>query len=176
MNLSDIKKLDAGSWFDSKFRNEKIPLLEELIEMVKGRAYLNIEVKSRQNARIENNVDKILDVIYKAGFEKHTLFSSFDYKLLGLIRKLNPELHTAAIKLPMHRTLPSEITLEFGCEAYVCSIKEINKRISDNTKKHNIYVGVYSVDNEKQLEKVMKYNVKALVTNYPEKLRKLLNF
>src|SRR5699024_1422223 len=35
LNLEEIKKLDAGSWFDEKYTNMKIPLLEEVLQFVK---------------------------------------------------------------------------------------------------------------------------------------------
>ncbi|MCX8062766.1 MAG: glycerophosphodiester phosphodiesterase family protein [Anaerolineales bacterium] len=34
MTLSEIKKLDAGSYFDSSFEGEKIPTLEEVFDLV----------------------------------------------------------------------------------------------------------------------------------------------
>lgn len=46
-NLSDIKKADAGSWKDEKFKGERVPLLEELLDLVKDDKdiMLNIELK-----------------------------------------------------------------------------------------------------------------------------------
>ncbi|WP_325167748.1 glycerophosphodiester phosphodiesterase family protein, partial [Staphylococcus cohnii] len=31
-NISQIKKLDAGSWFDKKYKNEKVPELAEILK------------------------------------------------------------------------------------------------------------------------------------------------
>ncbi|HBB29774.1 MAG TPA: hypothetical protein DC000_11135, partial [Clostridiales bacterium] len=35
-DLYELKQLDAGSWYDKKFKGEKIPLLEEVIDLIKG--------------------------------------------------------------------------------------------------------------------------------------------
>ena len=35
--LSELKALDAGSWFDARFKGERLPTLEEVLEMVDGR-------------------------------------------------------------------------------------------------------------------------------------------
>ncbi len=45
MSLAQIKKLDAGSWFKPEFKNEKVPTLEEVLKLVKGRKKLLIELK-----------------------------------------------------------------------------------------------------------------------------------
>jgi len=43
--LEEIKRLDAGSWFDRKFAGEKIPTFQEAIDLVKGKAGLYPETK-----------------------------------------------------------------------------------------------------------------------------------
>ena len=43
--LSEIKQLDAGSWFDERFRGERIPTFGEVVELVRGRAGLYPETK-----------------------------------------------------------------------------------------------------------------------------------
>ncbi len=44
--MTELKELDAGSWFHPDFTGEKLPMLSELFDMVDGRAYVNVEIKS----------------------------------------------------------------------------------------------------------------------------------
>ena len=44
--LAEIKRLDAGAWFDAKFRGTRIPTFGETIEALRGRSGLFIEVKA----------------------------------------------------------------------------------------------------------------------------------
>ena len=44
--LAEIKRLDAGTWFDATFRGTRIPTFTETIDALKGRAGLFIELKS----------------------------------------------------------------------------------------------------------------------------------
>ena len=47
MTLEEIKELDAGSKFNPLFKGEKIPLLEEVMQLIEGtNLKLNIELKS----------------------------------------------------------------------------------------------------------------------------------
>jgi glycerophosphoryl diester phosphodiesterase len=43
--LAEIKRLDAGSWFDEKFRGQRVPTWQEAIDLVRGRAGLFPETK-----------------------------------------------------------------------------------------------------------------------------------
>lgn len=43
--LEEIKRLDAGSWFDPKFAGERIPTFQEAIDLVRGKAGLYPELK-----------------------------------------------------------------------------------------------------------------------------------
>jgi glycerophosphoryl diester phosphodiesterase len=44
--LAEIKRLDAGSWFDPKFANERIPTFDEAVALVKGQAGFFPELKT----------------------------------------------------------------------------------------------------------------------------------
>ncbi len=44
--LEEIKRLDAGSWFDRKFASERIPTFQEAIDLVRGKAGLYPELKA----------------------------------------------------------------------------------------------------------------------------------
>jgi glycerophosphoryl diester phosphodiesterase len=43
--LAEIKRLDAGSWFDAKFAGARIPTFQEAIDLVRGKAGLFPELK-----------------------------------------------------------------------------------------------------------------------------------
>ena len=44
--LAEIKRLDAGSWFDPKFKGERIPTFEEAVALIRGKAGLYPELKT----------------------------------------------------------------------------------------------------------------------------------
>jgi len=45
MSSKELRRLDAGAWFSSRFRGERIPTLEESLEFARGRCGVNIEIK-----------------------------------------------------------------------------------------------------------------------------------
>jgi glycerophosphoryl diester phosphodiesterase len=173
-NLSDIKSLDAGSWFDKKYSGERVPLLTEVLDLIQNKAYLNLEIKNVNNNHYLDNLKKILSILNDYNYLDKVLISSFYYDSINFIKKAYPEVATAAIKIPKDNRLPSEIAREIRCDAFVCSISEINNDIAIDAIENNIYLGVYSIDNKEDLMKALQLKIKAIVTNYPEKIIKEL--
>jgi len=46
LTLAELKQLDAGSWYHPRFAGQRLPELSEVLDLVNGRVYLNIEIKS----------------------------------------------------------------------------------------------------------------------------------
>jgi len=44
--FNELRKLDAGSWKSSDFKGEKIPHLQEVLDLCKGKIMLNIDLKN----------------------------------------------------------------------------------------------------------------------------------
>src|SRR5687768_9332493 len=64
--LAEIKTLDAGSWFNAKFKGERIPTFDEAIALVRGKAGLFPELKvpeiyAGRNVNFEKLVADALD-------------------------------------------------------------------------------------------------------------------
>lgn len=174
LTYSELKNADAGSWFSSEYNGEHIPLLEEVLELIQDKSYLNIEVKNIEGNNLDERITSIIHTIRDYDYLQKTLFSSFYYNTLYQIKKTYPDIHTAAIRIPRDNRLPSEIAKEIGSEAFVCSLSELTPEVSRNIKRFGIYTGVYSIDTEDELNQVLQHQIKAVVTNHPEVILKLL--
>ncbi len=47
--LAEIKQLDAGAWFNEKFKGERVPTFQEAIDLVRGKAGLYPETKAPES-------------------------------------------------------------------------------------------------------------------------------
>ncbi|MDD5503084.1 MAG: glycerophosphodiester phosphodiesterase family protein [Candidatus Thermoplasmatota archaeon] len=77
MTMEDLKKLDAGSWFNASFTGERIPTLEESLALVKQYGIkVNIEIKTvpMTYPGIEQQV---VDMVHSMGMTDQVLISSF---------------------------------------------------------------------------------------------------
>ena len=68
--LAEIKRLDAGSWFDQKFAGERIPTFDEAVALIKGKAGMFPELKT-PDIYAGRNVD--FEKLVEAALDKHRL-------------------------------------------------------------------------------------------------------
>lgn len=68
--LAEIKQLDAGSWFDPKFKGERVPTFDEAVALVKGKAGMFPELKTPE-VYVGREVD--FESLVAAALDKHSL-------------------------------------------------------------------------------------------------------
>jgi glycerophosphoryl diester phosphodiesterase len=102
--LREIKQLDAGSWFDVKFKGARVPTFQEAIDLVRGKAGLYPETKAPEvyGQRGFDMERLVLDLLRKnrldkRSAERHTPVIIQSFSPEGL-RKLSSTLKT---KLPL---------------------------------------------------------------------------
>ena len=93
-DFKEIQELDAGSWFGESFIGEKIPTLEEALEVIINRGLgLNLEIKPCAGREIET-VEIALDCLTRV-WEDDTpppLISSFSHVSLECAMDIIPEI------------------------------------------------------------------------------------
>ena len=68
--LAEIKRLDAGSWFDPKFKDEKIVTFDEAVALIRGKAGMFPEIKDPD---LYNSRHVEFEKIVAAALDKHKL-------------------------------------------------------------------------------------------------------
>lgn len=90
-DLTQIRSLDNGLFFSEKFKGVKIPLLEEVFQLLGNKVYYDIELKAdyRQKRGLE---EKVLSMIQDFALTSRVIISSFNPIPIKRFRKLNTEI------------------------------------------------------------------------------------
>ncbi|MDD4356017.1 MAG: glycerophosphodiester phosphodiesterase family protein [Smithellaceae bacterium] len=177
--LVNLKKLDAGSWFDKKFSGAEIPLLSDVLSLCKDRIAVNIEIKTEAvKEAIRGGIEeKCLQIVHQTGIQDHVVFSSFDPRALRHLRHLDRQTPLAVLfeKKYYDAQLPSEIVASRDVNAFNCSRRELNRKWLDDLKQHGIPVNVYTVNDEQSMKRFHALGVEGIFTNKPDILRTIVN-
>lgn len=161
MTLDELKKLDFGD-------GEKIPTLEEVLKFAKNNIFLNIEIKE------PDIVDKVVGQIETYDMVDEVIISSFYHNALVKAKELNPGITTAP--LFMHRPVSianlASITQSEGLHPW---FEYADKSFVNEAHKKNIFVNVWTVDDEETMRKMVKIGVDGIITNDIETLVEVLN-
>jgi glycerophosphoryl diester phosphodiesterase len=93
LTLEQLGRLDAGSWFDKRFKGQRLPTLAQVLDAVQGRVLVNIEIKPGAFERhgppdaIERQV---LALVTEKAMGADVLVSSFEWHLLENIHRMDP--------------------------------------------------------------------------------------
>ncbi|WP_421917932.1 glycerophosphodiester phosphodiesterase [Marinifilum sp.] len=94
LNWKYIQSLDAGEWFSPEFKDEKVPLLHEVLDCVNGQAKLIIEIKN--NSPYYLGIErKVVNCIHQHKAKNWCIIQSFHDNVLAKVHELDPnqELH-----------------------------------------------------------------------------------
>jgi glycerophosphoryl diester phosphodiesterase len=95
--LAEIKRLDAGSWFDPKFRDARVPTFQEAVDLIRGKAGLYPELKDPAFYRARGVKPEALlaEALRKNGLlsdpKTPVIIQSFDDTTIKLLAKDLPE-------------------------------------------------------------------------------------
>jgi len=90
---SELRKLDAGRWKGEEFAGEKIPFLEEALDILPPGKDLLMEIKCGPEA-----LPTIRDILDASGKRSQVLSIGFNLEVMIQSKKLMPDVETALIR------------------------------------------------------------------------------
>lgn len=96
LTLDALRRLEAGRWFGPEWTGERIPLLDEVLELVRGRALIKVEIKN--NPRPADGIERqVVDAVRRHGMEDDSFVMSFDHRAVRAVRSTAPRVATGII-------------------------------------------------------------------------------
>ena len=167
-SFEQIRKLDAGSWFSTEYKNEKIPTLKEALQLCKGRKKLNIELKiaGRRSPGIER---KVVDLVREFGMEKDVIISSFDHVRMKLVSELAPEIATGLIIEGNLTLLKDQLAYTRATVISIAYSFLTKEFVKNHIPSHKIVT--WTPNTREQIETIKQLDPNIIIcTNYPEKV------
>jgi glycerophosphoryl diester phosphodiesterase len=161
----DMLDLEKGAI--RKYHNEQIPLLKDVLTILKGKLSVNIEIKGGEKV-YPGIVDKLIKETENFGYN-NILFSSFDRNTTILIKKKYPELKANGLYAKWINPEKYVNGLDgLNPHAFLCKEKLISclHRL-DKT------VHVWTVNKDIDMIRFILYGVDGIITNYPQVLKKI---
>ncbi len=166
----DIKKIKSFR-IENKYT---IPTLEEILSIGLDDLILNIELKGKGTAIPTIEVlrkyfkNKLLN-------EENILISSFDWDEL-LVYRSKSQKTPIAVLIDGNPLIALKFAEKVKAVAINSDYRFLNKRNIDliNSKGYKLFP--YTVNDEDQMRKLISLEVDGIITDYPDKLKKILNY
>ena len=169
MTVKEIKKYLFNKPHP-EYLEARAPLLEEVLELLRPTGLsINIELK---NSRIpyEGLEKKCVELVEKSGMSKRIIYSSFNHHSLRLLKLVNP---SAACGLLYDCCMidPADYLKKTGMEALHPHYLDLllNPEGYTRARERGGLVHVWTVNDDRDMRKVMDTDADILITNYPDR-------
>lgn len=166
-----LRDLDAGVWKDAKYKGEKIPYLNEIIETVPDGKKLVIEIKCGSEV-----LPHLKRVIEKSGKQEQMVFIAFGWETIVDTKKEfpdNPCYWLSSSKPTIKKKMPEAVTA--GLDGINLHFEAIDEEIMGLAKASNLEVLSWTVDNPAEAKRLTDLGVTGVTTNRPGWLREEMN-
>ncbi len=171
--LKELKSFDFSYQYPS-LGKVQIPTMKEVFELLKpSHLIINIELKTGV-FDYEGIEEKIIQLTHEEGLEDRVIYSSFNHYSILKIQQLDPNAKTAFLYCDGTIDMPA-----YGKKYHVdalhpdfCNLRYPN--FMEECKKYDLDVNIWTVNTEEIAKICMPYGVNSIITNYPDKIRKIV--
>ncbi|MEQ9402882.1 MAG: glycerophosphodiester phosphodiesterase family protein [Cyclobacteriaceae bacterium] len=188
--LAEIKQFEVGSWFDSKYSNEKIPTLKEVLDFVNGRCKVLIEIKHMDHPHYHDFAEKLVDVVMaEENGEDWIILQSYEPQYLDEVHELDSLIQTKA--LIIGEDSAPLIAFYIETRMHMGRAKEGNRMKAINPEwktlsprrvfqmhAQGFEVHAYPVNTRDDMIKMLNAGVDGIITDFPDRalqIRKEIN-
>ena len=151
--LAEIKDLNAG-------KGERIPTLDEVLDLGRGRTKFVLEIK-------ENGIeDKVVDILNRNKLFDEAFVVSFKSNRLKMIKQLEPKVKTGLI---LFASLdPVRLAKNCGADVVAPFRWFVTSGLVERAKDNGLLTFTWTVDETIKAHKLKEAGVRGIVTNKPD--------
>ncbi|MHA6480482.1 glycerophosphodiester phosphodiesterase [Paenibacillus sp. strain BS8-2] len=168
-----LSQLDAGGWFDASYTGQRIPTLDQLLQLaVEHDLYLNLELKNGI-VLYPGMEAEIIEAVRTAGLAHRVVLSSFNHYSLALCKHLAPDIRTGILYMEgLYRPWIYAATLQ--ADALHAYHHAVLPEWVQEAQEHGIVYHPFTVNDEAEMSRLIEARVAGIITDYPDRLRDLL--
>lgn len=167
--LEEIRTLDAGSWFGAAFEGTKVPTLQEVLDTLRGRAGLLLEVKSPElypgiaEAIIADlDGEGWLNANPRAG---RLVVQSFNWEFMAGFNALAPKVPAGLLGGPPSEAQMAELST--WADQINPNHNQVDAEFVQTVHEYGMVTWPYTVDDPERMSELAALGVDGIITNYP---------
>ena len=170
VDSNSLTSLDAGYWFDARYKGEKVPLLIDALDLCQVlNLGVNLELKT-YGTSIYNTALRTLSVVneFGRGFDEKLLFSSFDTEVLSTLKNLSPTSPRGLLVDKFHGDLAADL-LSCDCFSIHPAISFLKSQITiEKIVSLDVPIIPYTVNDLYAAKRLAELNINTFITDEPK--------
>lgn len=174
MTFEELRKINVGD-AEKHTPVERIPLLEEVLELVKGSSVkLNIEFKTGI-IEYEGLEEEVLHLVNGCKMADQVLYSSFNFMTIRQLLKIAPQAGAAYLFDDAMLDMP-DYAAKTGVGYLHPSLRAVKEEaLLQNARKKGLRLNVWTVDDPQEIRYCAEHGIDGIFTNHIERTRRTLH-
>jgi glycerophosphoryl diester phosphodiesterase len=164
MTLSQLKRLDAGSWFSPGFAGERVPTLEEMITNTLPAAVPLIEQKA-------GAASLYVDELRRLNVVTNVIVQSFDWNFLAALRALEPGVRLGALGSGTFTASSLMGITNSGATIVAWEKASVTPAVVSLVHGVGLALYVWTVDSPAEIQHFISLGVDGIISNDPATVR-----
>lgn len=187
LTLAEIKKLNAAAKFPGgtlRVPAQAVPTLGELLDLVKGKAGIQIEIKTGAgSARYPGIERKVVDAVNARGMADQVIIISFDFPTLKEVMAIDPRLKTGALvnagwmssrMLAAPERIIADAIDATGADYFMPSFGTVFPELVTAVHARGLKIGTWTVNTPQEMKRLANLGVDAITSDKPDELKRVL--
>jgi glycerophosphoryl diester phosphodiesterase len=165
--LAQVQDIDIGSWFGPAFSAERVPTLAAVLEEVRGKARLVIELKYYgHDQQLEQ---RVVDIVEQAGMVDAIAIMSLKYEGIQKLHKLRPDWNIGLLSAKSIGNL-ANLDVDFLAVNTGMATPGFVRRAQEQDKQ----VFVWTVNDRVSMFRMFSLGINGIITDEPAMAREVL--
>jgi len=161
--MDELQRFDAGTWKDARFKDERIPSIDEVLALARGKVGVAIEIKNLPlpYSGIE---ELVVEAVRGAEMMRDVVVISFDHRCIKRIGELEPEILTRPVDV-------LRVMDDADADVFCPHWASIEPQTAAELHAAGKMIGVWTVDDAFSLAWSRALPANAIYTNQPREIR-----
>ncbi len=166
LTLAEIKKLDASARFGGKWRDVRVPTLEEVFREFGRRVKYKVEIK-RGSDYYPGIEGKVIDLIRRYNVDAQII--SFDFDALSNVRAIDRDVEIGVIFVGRVSWF-IDTAKKLNAQWLHASHDLIDRKGIEMAHRLGLKVGAWTVNDEEEARRLVDMGVDDITSNYPDRV------
>lgn len=173
LTYDELKEIDFSNRFFDEVGFQRIPTLREYLELVKGKDIItNIELKTGifEYHGIEQAV---YDLLREYDLCDQVVISSFNHYSVQRMKEIDSGIKCGFLSETWILDAGKYVH-ENGIECFHPIWRMLTDEVMESLRKYDVKVNTWTVNEESEIEEMMRLNVDGIISNYPDRVNRIL--
>lgn len=160
LTLEDLKHIDIGSSFSPEFADARVPKLEDVLRMCKGKVGVIIELKFNEKSKLL--AERAIAIVEDLGMEDEIMFMSLAFDGVNIVYDLRPD-WKAGLATGVKIGDLAAVEADFLAVKKPIATRRFVR--AANAKGKEVYV--WTVDDPREMHRFFSMGIDMIITNKP---------